>query len=166
MFYTINSSPMLVTKSVFKLIFVLSNYQTWTFPLRVITKVYLPFKRHLKHAKKIATPLRKSSGDISRFISFVDFSHEQWSVRSQCYRAPNPPMRAIPKAPRRCFLAFLPLWYQTFKSVLIKEWCHVTVVTYQVIVCLHNLRELLLFHCSTTWKGSINTSEKNMIRIV
>ena len=29
MFYTTNSSPMLVTKSVFKLIFVLSNYQTW-----------------------------------------------------------------------------------------------------------------------------------------
>ena len=33
MFYTINSSPMLDTKSVFKLIFVLSNYQTCTFPL-------------------------------------------------------------------------------------------------------------------------------------
>ena len=32
-FYTINSSPMLITKSVFKLIFVLSNYQTCTFPL-------------------------------------------------------------------------------------------------------------------------------------
>ena len=35
MFYTINSSPMLVTKSVFKLIFVLRNYQN----------VYLPFNR-------------------------------------------------------------------------------------------------------------------------
>ena len=34
MFYTINSSPMPVTKSVFKLIFVLSNYQTCTFPLK------------------------------------------------------------------------------------------------------------------------------------
>ena len=34
MFYTINSSPMLVTKSVFKLIFILSNYQTCTFPLK------------------------------------------------------------------------------------------------------------------------------------
>ena len=33
MCYTINSSPMLVTKSVFKVIFVLSNYQTCTFPL-------------------------------------------------------------------------------------------------------------------------------------
>ena len=33
MFYTINSFPMLFTKSVFKLIFVLSNYQTCTFPL-------------------------------------------------------------------------------------------------------------------------------------
>ena len=33
MFYTINSYPILVTKSVFKLIFVLSNYQTCTFPL-------------------------------------------------------------------------------------------------------------------------------------
>ena len=33
MFYTINSSVMLVTDSVFKLIFVLSNYQTCTFPL-------------------------------------------------------------------------------------------------------------------------------------
>ena len=33
MFYTVNSSPMLVTKSVFKLIFVLSDYQTCTFPL-------------------------------------------------------------------------------------------------------------------------------------
>ena len=34
MFYIINSSPMLVnTKSVFKSIFVLSNYQTCTFPL-------------------------------------------------------------------------------------------------------------------------------------
>ena len=30
----INSSPMLVTKSVFKLILVLTNYQTCTFPLR------------------------------------------------------------------------------------------------------------------------------------
>ena len=34
MFYTINCSPMHVTKSVFKLIFVLSNYQTCIFPLR------------------------------------------------------------------------------------------------------------------------------------
>ena len=33
-FYTINSSPMLVTKSVFKITFVLSNYQTCTFPLK------------------------------------------------------------------------------------------------------------------------------------
>ena len=33
MFNTINSSPMLVTKSIFKLIFVLSNYQMCTFPL-------------------------------------------------------------------------------------------------------------------------------------
>ena len=33
-FYTINSSPMLVSKSVFKLIFVSSNYQTCTFPLK------------------------------------------------------------------------------------------------------------------------------------
>ena len=33
MFYTVDSSPMLVTKSVFKLIFVLSNY----------ANVYLPF---------------------------------------------------------------------------------------------------------------------------
>ena len=33
MFYTINSSPMLVTKSVYKLIFVLCNYQTCTFHL-------------------------------------------------------------------------------------------------------------------------------------
>ena len=32
-FYTINISPMLVTMSGFKLIFVLSNYQTCTFPL-------------------------------------------------------------------------------------------------------------------------------------
>ena len=34
MFYTINSSLMLVTKSVFKLIFVLSNYQMCNFPLK------------------------------------------------------------------------------------------------------------------------------------
>ena len=34
MFDTINSSPMLVTKSVFDLIFVSSNYQTCTFPLK------------------------------------------------------------------------------------------------------------------------------------
>ena len=34
MFNTINSSPMLLTKSVFKWIFVLSNYQTCTFPLQ------------------------------------------------------------------------------------------------------------------------------------
>ena len=34
MFYTTNSSQMLVTKSVFKLIFVLSKYQTSTFPLK------------------------------------------------------------------------------------------------------------------------------------
>ena len=34
MCYTVNSSPMLVTKLVSKLIFVLSNYQTCTFPLR------------------------------------------------------------------------------------------------------------------------------------
>ena len=33
MFYIINISPMLVTKSVFKLIFGLSNYQTCAFPL-------------------------------------------------------------------------------------------------------------------------------------
>ena len=33
MFHTINSSPMLITKSVFKLILVLGNYQTCTFPL-------------------------------------------------------------------------------------------------------------------------------------
>ena len=34
MLYSINSSPILVTKSVFKLIFVFSNYQTCTIPLR------------------------------------------------------------------------------------------------------------------------------------
>ena len=34
MFYTFNSSPMLVTKSVFNLKFVLSNYQTCTLPLK------------------------------------------------------------------------------------------------------------------------------------
>ena len=39
MFYTINSSPMLVTKSVFKLIFVLSNYQTCTIPLKVVDTI-------------------------------------------------------------------------------------------------------------------------------
>ena len=33
MFYTINGSQMLVTKSVFKFIFVSSNYQTCTLPL-------------------------------------------------------------------------------------------------------------------------------------
>ena len=37
LFYTIDSSPMLVTKSVFKLIFLLSNYQTCTFPLSKIS---------------------------------------------------------------------------------------------------------------------------------
>ena len=36
MFYTTNSSPMLVTSSVFKLIFILSNYQTCTFPLKAL----------------------------------------------------------------------------------------------------------------------------------
>ena len=44
MFYTINSSPMLFTKSVFKLVFVLSNYQTCTFHLRgnysVLERIY------------------------------------------------------------------------------------------------------------------------------
>ena len=34
MFYTINCSPMLITKSVFKLIFVLSSSQTCNFPLK------------------------------------------------------------------------------------------------------------------------------------
>ena len=38
MFYTINSSQMLVTKSVFKLMFVSSNYQTCTFPLNNLTE--------------------------------------------------------------------------------------------------------------------------------
>ena len=57
MFYTINSSPVLVTKSVFKLIFVLSNYQTCTFPLStntakhsksMLTRTVLPAKtRHM-----------------------------------------------------------------------------------------------------------------------
>ena len=39
MLYTINSSSMLVTKSVFKLICVLSNYQTCTFPLNKLSPV-------------------------------------------------------------------------------------------------------------------------------
>ena len=51
MFYTINSSPMLVTKSVFKLTFVLSNYQTCTFPLntRLSDKHAAPPLRSLQH---------------------------------------------------------------------------------------------------------------------
>ena len=51
MFYTINSSPMLITKSVFKLIFVSSNYQTCTFPLSkkksMCSKTRLPAKTPL-----------------------------------------------------------------------------------------------------------------------
>ena len=39
MFYTINISAMLVTKSVFKLIFVMSNYQTFTFPLSIFHRL-------------------------------------------------------------------------------------------------------------------------------
>ena len=41
MFYIINSSPMLITKSVFKVIFVLSIYQTCTFPFKVYIKCNL-----------------------------------------------------------------------------------------------------------------------------
>ena len=39
MSYTINISPMLVTKSVLKLIFVLSNHQICTFPLTLLNKL-------------------------------------------------------------------------------------------------------------------------------
>ena len=39
--YDINSYPMLVTKSVFKLIFVLSNYQTCTFPFVYLEQLFL-----------------------------------------------------------------------------------------------------------------------------
>ena len=44
MFYTINSSPMLVTKSVFKLIFVLSNYQMCIFPLKQLGSKGTPWR--------------------------------------------------------------------------------------------------------------------------
>ena len=48
-----NTSPMLVTKSVFKLIFVLSNYQTCTFPLRSVTQpVTFPVETRLLYHKK------------------------------------------------------------------------------------------------------------------
>ena len=46
MFYTTNSSPLLVTKSVFKLIFVLGNYQTCTFPLSL--SAILTFKKLIR----------------------------------------------------------------------------------------------------------------------
>ena len=39
MFYAINSSPMLVTKSGFKLIFVLSTYQTCNIPLKALDNI-------------------------------------------------------------------------------------------------------------------------------
>ena len=41
MCYTINSSPLIINKSVFKFIFVLSNYQTCTFPLSSSMKLPL-----------------------------------------------------------------------------------------------------------------------------
>ena len=48
MFYTINSSPMLLTESVFKLIFVLSNNQTFTIPLK-----QEPSKYHILQSNKV-----------------------------------------------------------------------------------------------------------------
>ena len=49
-FYTFNSSAMLVTKSVFKLIFVLSNYQSCTFPLNHNSDLSLSASPHQKSA--------------------------------------------------------------------------------------------------------------------
>ena len=40
MFYTINSSPMPATMSVYKLVLVLSNYQTCTFPLKIYCCIF------------------------------------------------------------------------------------------------------------------------------
>ena len=66
MFYTINSSPLLVTKSVFKLIFVLSNYyQTCTFPLTIAsflrTMVFFPLVLG-KWSITVWTALRERGG--------------------------------------------------------------------------------------------------------
>ena len=71
MFYTINISPMLVTKSVFKWIFVLSNYQTCTFPFNLRNHSCM---NHLSDSngfgcKFVQTILRRK-GILSQNISF------------------------------------------------------------------------------------------------
>ena len=63
MFYNINSSPMFVTKSVFKLIIVLSNYQKCTFPLIKVNNMLVFDKMDpifLKKKKKKRNPTQKA----------------------------------------------------------------------------------------------------------
>ena len=73
MFYTTNSSPMLVTKSAFKLIFVLSNYQTCTFPFISTRTATITFKEiHYW----INNDLRKI--EENGFWTFISLWRKQW----------------------------------------------------------------------------------------
>ena len=68
--YTINSSPMLVTKSDFKLIFVMSNHQTCTFPLRPDLSTVILSRWYMFRKPMLAV----TDVDIIKQILVKDFS--------------------------------------------------------------------------------------------
>ena len=94
MFYIINSSSMLVTKSVFKLIFVLSNYQTCTLPLNKkqtkqkpqLNIIFLaPRKEFLTVQKAVnQTLVKKNHGRVSWLNKRSTlFFHCLWSFHTE-----------------------------------------------------------------------------------